>query len=85
MRRPENDRCALTQLGSCPPSCNVLSVAIRMIRWRGMTPEDAAKQTGKDLCPSGCKPQIEKGRNKQASWGFGQRREENWDDLQDLK
>ena len=85
MRRPENDRCALTQLGSCPSSCNVLAIAVGMIRWQGIAPEDAAEQTGEDLCPSGCKPQIEKGRNELASLGFGQRRRENWDGLKKLK
>lgn len=72
--KPET--CLLLKLGSCR-ACDNVQKAQRKFRWTPMSPEQASREVGQLLCPSGLKPSVELLINTEASFTMGARRVEN--------
>lgn len=68
--------CILLKLGSCRGCANVSQAQLKF-RWTPMSPQQAAREVGKELCPPGLKPATELLVNTEALFTMGARRAEN--------
>ena len=70
-------------LGSCG-GCNIVTIAIGLVRWEGLSVNDAESRVKHDYCPPGENPDISVTTNRDASYAMGQRREENLEGLMSI-
>jgi hypothetical protein len=78
------NNCLQLKLGSCV-GCNISTIAIGEVRWRGRKWNDVVKEMRDKWCPKGTQPSFDHEINTEASSGFGQPRAENLESLQDVR
>jgi len=80
---PDGIRCLRNTLGSCG-GCNIAMIGIALVRWDGLSIRDAESKIRKSYCPTGVDPDISIMVNRDASYGMGQSRAENLEDLESI-
>lgn len=80
---PDGTRCLRNTLGSCG-GCNIAMIGIGLVRWEGLSVNDAKLRIRNDYCPPGENPDISITINRNASFAMGQRREENLEGLESI-
>ena len=79
----DGTRCLRNTLGSCG-SCNIAMIAMGLVRWNGLSIKGAESEIRKSYCPSGVDPDISIMVNREASYGMGQQRTENLENLEPI-
>lgn len=76
-------RCMRNTIGACG-GCNIAMIGIGLVRWNGQSIKSAESEIRKSYCPTGVDPDISVMVNRDASYGMGQTRTENLENLESI-